>query len=187
MPADSGSDGSLNGVPGDSAPGDALPGDAVCPVPPEQRPLEEYRQLCRSWFFAWPAEGGAPLLRPLLLSWLLALAPSLLVASGSWPLRHDPPRLLACAAVAALGLPLLLLLRQWLGWTYVRRRLLAERVEYEESGWYDGQVWEKPLSWRQQDLLVARHQVVPVLERLRLGAAITGLLLLIGTGLCQAL
>ena len=71
-----------------------------------------------------------------------------LVASGSWTLRGDPPRLLAAGAVAALVLPLLLLVRQWLGWTYVMKRLLAESVDYEESGWYDGQTWEKPLSWR---------------------------------------
>jgi hypothetical protein len=60
-------------------------------------------------------------------------------------------------------------------------------VHYEESGWYDGQVWEKPIAWRQQDLLVARHQVEPVLRRLRQGAALVVGLLVVGTGLCQAL
>ncbi|MFM7265170.1 MAG: CGLD27 family protein, partial [Cyanobium sp.] len=103
------------------------------------------------------------------------------------PLRHDPPRLLAAGAVAAVLLPLLLLFRQWLGWRYVHRRLISERVDYEESGWYDGQVWEKPLSWRQQDLLVARHEVAPVLVRLGRGMALAGGLLLAGAGLCQAL
>jgi hypothetical protein len=161
--------------------------DSACPVPPEQRPLEEYRQLQRSWFFAW-ADGGAPALaRALVLSWLLALPPCLLVASGSYTLRHDPPQLVLAGCTAALLLPLLLLARQGLGWTYVSRRLRAERVEYEESGWYDGQVWEKPISWRQQDLLVARLQVEPVLQRLRRGAALAALLLLAGAGLCQAL
>jgi hypothetical protein len=59
-------------------------------------------------------------------------------------------------------------------------------VEYEESGWYDGQVWEKPVAWRQQDLLVATHQVKPVLQRLRRTILITLALMLAGTGLCQA-
>ncbi len=159
----------------------------TCPVPPEQRPLQEYEQLRDSWFFAWPASGGLALLRALLKAWLIALGPCLLVASGSIPLRHDPPRLVAAASVAAVLLPLLLLLRQWLGWRYVHRRLISERVEYEESGWYDGQVWEKPLSWRQQDLLVARHQVAPVLTNLARGMAVAGGLLLAGAGVCQAL
>jgi hypothetical protein len=123
----------------------------------------------------------------LVLAWLLALGPCLLVASGSVPLRHDPPRLLVAGAISAVLLPLLLLFRQWLGWRYVHRRLVSEKVEYEESGWYDGQVWEKPLSWRQQDLLVARHQVAPVLVRLGRGMALAGSLLLAGAGVCQAL
>lgn len=161
--------------------------DSACPVPPEQRPLEEYRQLRRSWFFSWPDNGAQALARALSLSWLLALPLCVLVASGSWTLRHEPLRLGLAGATAALLLPLLLLARQGLGWSYVRRRLVSERVDYEESGWYDGQVWEKPIAWRQQDLLVARLQVEPVLRRLRRGATIAALLLLGGAGLCQAL
>ncbi|MFM7547853.1 MAG: CGLD27 family protein, partial [Cyanobacteriota bacterium] len=138
----------------------------VCPVPPEQRPLQEYEQLCRSWFFVWPSESLSGLLKPLAISWLLLLPAAVLVASGSWVLRHDPARLVLSGAVAAIALPVLLLVRQWLGWSYVHRRLVSERVEYEESGWYDGQVWEKPLLWSQQDRLVARHEVNPVLQRL---------------------
>jgi hypothetical protein len=146
-----------------------LPADETlaCPVPAEQRPLREYEQLLASWFFIWPSGSQLTLLRPLTISWMLALPPALLVASGSYALRRHPLPLVSAALVVALLLPLLLLVRQWLGWSYVRRRLVSERVEYEESGWYDGQVWEKPLAWRQRDLLVARHQVAPVLQRLR--------------------
>jgi len=157
------------------------------PVPPEQRPREEFAQLCRSWFFVWPQNGWTSLLRPLLISWMLVLPLSLLVASGSFSLRRSPPLLVAAAALAAVILPLLLLLRQWLGWSYVNRRLLSERISYEESGWYDGQVWEKPLAWRQQDLLIAQHEVRPVLQRLRQAASAVAAVLLVGGGICQAL
>ena len=158
-----------------------------CPVPTSQRPLEEYRQLCASWFFTWPATTRHGLIRPLLITWLLSLPVCLLIASGSWPLRHNIPRLVLAAAVSSVLPAVFLLLRQWLGWNYVHRRLRSERVEYEESGWYDGQVWEKPLAWRQQDLLVARHEVRPVLARLELGLAVAAGLILLGTGVCQAL
>jgi len=169
-------------------PGFRLPvQDTPCPVPPMQRPLEEYGQLRSSWFFAWPAGGSVPLVRSLLLSWLLVLPLALLVAGGSVTLRHEPLQLTMAAATAAGLLPLLLLSRQWLGWAYVRKRLVAETVEYEESGWYDGQVWEKPIAWRQQDLLVVRFQVDPVMRRLRQGAAVAAGLVLAGAGLCQAL
>ncbi|MEX1316260.1 MAG: CGLD27 family protein [Synechococcaceae cyanobacterium] len=169
--------------------GDALgatgdfPGAAPvsCPVPSAQRPLQQYRELRDSWFFAWPRESLSGLLRPLALSWLLMLPLTLLVSSGSWVLRHHPLQLLLAAAVAAIALPALMLVRQWLGWRTIHQRLMSERVEYEESGWYDGQVWEKPLSWRQQDLLVARHQVRPVLRRLRQAIAGSASLMLLGS------
>jgi hypothetical protein len=165
------------------------PGQAsiVCPVPPAQRPLQQYEELRDSWFFAWPSRGNGGLAKALAACWLLALPPSLLVASGSWVLRYRPLELGLAAAVAATLLPVLLLMRQWLGWRSIHRRLVSERVEYEESGWYDGQVWEKPISWRQQDLLVAQHQVRPVLSRLERALAIGAGLMLAGTGLCQAL
>ena len=108
-----------------AAPGPPDPGavaTAACPVPPAQRPLEQYRELANSWFFAWPHASFASLLRPLAVCWLLLLPGAWLVASGSVALRHDPPRLVAAGAVAALVLPLLLLTRQWLGWTSIQRR-----------------------------------------------------------------
>ena len=160
---------------------------SACPVPPEQRPQEEFQQLARSWFFTWPTEETRGLGRALLISWFLCVPFTLLVASGSWTLRNDLPRLIAAGSVAALVLPMLLLMRQWLGWTYVMRRLLAESVDYEESGWYDGQTWEKPVSWREKDQLVARHEVRPILGRLARAMALAAALMLGGASLCQAL
>jgi hypothetical protein len=177
-------------MPSANSPGpgaDSADTSVACPVAKEQRPLEEYKQLEQSWFFSWPSRGDLALMRSLAVAWLLLLPLGWVVASGSWSLRDHPLGIAAAAFTLALGLPLLLLLRQWLGWSYVNRRLVSEKVEYEESGWYDGQVWEKPLAWRQQDLLVARHQVGPVLLRLRQGILWILLLMGVGTGLCQAL
>ena len=159
----------------------------VCPVPREQRPLEQYKELQASWFFVWPHNGTRDLATTLVRAWLIVLPLTMLVASGSVPLRHNLPRLVIAGAVAGLVLPLLLLVRQWLGWTNLQRRLMATAVEYEESGWYDGQVWEKPVAWRQQDLLVANHEVKPVLWRLQQAMAIIAALMLVGSSLCQAL
>ena len=58
-----------------------------CPVPPEQRPLEEFQQLSESWFFSWPTGEVSSLKRSLLISWMLMLPLCTLVASGS--LTHD--------------------------------------------------------------------------------------------------
>ena len=64
--------------------------------------------------------------------------------------------------------PILLLSRQFLSWIYIYKRLNSENIEYEESGWYDGQVWEKPIDWRSKDLLIAQYQVKPILDHLKI-------------------
>ena len=167
-----------------SDPSPGLSNSTPCPVPPEQRPLEQYKELQDSLFFAWAQQNIA---QPLIHSWLIAMPLTLYLATGSFALRHDPAALTAAGAAGACVVPLLMLTRQWLGWRTVLRRLTSTQVEYEESGWYDGQVWEKPLAWRQQDLLVATHEVKPVLRKIQLALAATGGLLLLSTGLCQAL
>ena len=46
------------------------------------------------------------------------------------------------------------------------RRLTSEKVEYEESGWYDGQVWIKPLILKERESLIASKEVKPILTNL---------------------
>jgi hypothetical protein len=41
-------------------------------------------------------------------------------------------------------------------------------ISYEESGWYDGQTWEKTPNVLIQDTLVAEYQVGPILNRIQL-------------------
>ena len=40
-------------------------------------------------------------------------------------------------------------------------------VPYEESGWYDGQLWVKPEEVSNRDRLIVDYQVLPVLRRIR--------------------
>ena len=42
----------------------------------------------------------------------------------------------------------------------------SEKVEDEDSGWYDGQVWEKPVVLREKEILIASIEVKPILKNL---------------------
>ena len=39
-------------------------------------------------------------------------------------------------------------------------------MEYEESGWYDGQIWIKPVKLKDKELLIALLEVKPILKNL---------------------
>jgi len=51
----------------------------------------------------------------------------------------------------------LVVLRIYLGWSYVGDRLLSAVVPYEETGWYDGQMWVKPPEVNEHDFRPARY------------------------------
>ena len=139
---------------------------AVCPVPFSQIPLEEFKQLCKSWFFKWGINETNSLYRNLIISWITFLPVILIIESGSFTLKTHPTKLVLLSLIFGLILPLIILIRLLLGWYYIFRRLMSENIEYEESGWYDGQVWEKPPEWREKDILIAQYEVKPILSNI---------------------
>ena len=140
----------------------------TCPVPLDQRPLNEFNSIRKSWIISWPLLEKKFFYRKLLYSWILIAPISLLISYGSDYLRNNIFELTFVSLTASLLFPILLLSRQWLSWIYIYKRLNSESIEYEESGWYDGQIWEKPIDWRAKDLLIAQHQVKPILNHLKI-------------------
>ena len=64
-------------------------------------------------------------------------------------------------------------------WDYVRNRLLSATIEYEETGWYDGQVYVKTPEMLAKDRLDGTYVCGPVVERckrtmLACGAGVLG-------------
>ena len=57
-------------------------------------------------------------------------------------------------------------MRLFIGWDHVFKRLISEKVEYEESGWYDGKTWLKPLNIKERESLIASKEVKPILNNL---------------------
>ncbi len=149
----------------------------LCPVPVNQIPLQEFQKLSDSWFFSWPLNKAPNIYRRLILSWILIMPLNILVASGSYTLHNNIPKLIAVSCIVSLFLPMLLLARQFMGWSYILKRLISENVEYEKTGWYDGDIWEKPISWRQRDLLIAHYEVRPAINNLSRSIVITSFMI----------
>jgi len=149
---------------------------SVCPVPTDQQPLHEYQALRDSWFYRWPTLTGWAYAKRLGGVAALGAVIALPVVATSFDPQTQPIAFIL-AAVAGMGvLPGLLLLHLYLGWRYVRQRLASRVIVYEESGWYDGQTWEKPPTVLFQEQLVSAYQVEPLLQRLRRSLAGLGLL-----------
>ncbi|MBW4515451.1 MAG: CGLD27 family protein [Timaviella obliquedivisa GSE-PSE-MK23-08B] len=152
----------------------------VCPVPTEQQPLNEYQELQDSWFFRWALLRGAGYWKPIVILWGVGLILSAPVAVVSFPMAKYPVQFALSAAAGALIVPTLALVRLYLGWMYVRDRLSQAEIFYEESGWYDGQVWTKPEEVLQRDRLIVSYEIQSLLKRLSQTFGALVLLLLSG-------
>jgi len=139
--------------------------DSKCPVPREQQPTNEYIELSKSIIFSWPKTKKS-LLLVLIKFWVGAFVLFLVISSGSIYFKTSLLKYILLSFFCSLSIPLLISIRLYLGWNHVFKRLTSERVEYEESGWYDGQVWIKPLILKEKESLIASIEVKPILKNL---------------------
>ncbi len=152
-----------------------------CPVPADQQPLNEYRELSESGFYRWGLLPVAQYTRKLLWVWAWGWLVAGPVAAGSFPIGKYPLKFTLLASAGASIFVWLTLARLYVGWFHVRSRLNSPTIFYEESGWYDGQVWEKPAEVLTQDRLVVTYQVQPVFRRLHWTVWVLGAFFLAGS------
>jgi hypothetical protein len=150
-----------------------------CPVPREQQPTNEFIELSKSSIFSWPKTKKTLIIK-LIKFWFVAFFVFLVISSGSVYFKTSPSRYFLLSLFSSLSIPLLISIRLYLGWNHVFKRLTSEKVEYEESGWYDGQVWEKPLVLKEKESLIATIEVKPILKNLIQIFAIISVLALSG-------
>ena len=137
----------------------------TCPVPKDQQPTNEFIELSKSKIFSWPK--SKKLLSIILIKfWIVSFILFLLISSGSIYFKTFLLKYILLSLLTSLSIPLLITIRLYLGWNHIFKRLNSEKVEYEESGWYDGQIWVKPLNLKQKESLIASVEVKPILKNL---------------------
>ena len=136
-----------------------------CPVPKEQQPTNEFIELTKSRIFSW-AKTKIALILVLIKFWIVTFVLFLIISSGSVYFKTSLLKYTLLSFFSSLSIPFLITLRLYIGWNHVFKRLTSERVEYEESGWYDGKVWEKPLVLKEKESLIASIEVKPILRNL---------------------
>ncbi len=139
--------------------------ESKCPVPREQQPTNEFIELSKSKIFSWPKTKKS-LILILIKFWVGAFVLFLVISSGSVYFKTSTLKYILLSFFSSLSIPLLISIRLYLGWNHIFKRLTSEKVEYEESGWYDGQIWKKPLVLKEKESLIASIEVKPILKNL---------------------
>nr|YP_009244792.1 hypothetical protein Ppul_209 [Pyropia pulchra]AMK97034.1 hypothetical protein Ppul_209 [Pyropia pulchra] len=138
-----------------------------CPVPEEQQPVNEYTSLKNSWFFCWPTLSNRSYNNKIIITLLfncLLVSPILL---SIFPIAQLPLKFFFSEFITSSLMTGFILIRLYLGWSYVVKRLMSATVFYEESGWYDGQIWVKPSEILLKDRFIGLYEVFPLLNKVK--------------------
>lgn len=137
--------------------------ELICPVPQDQRPINEYSTLKKSFGFSWTTGSESDFYNGSFKIYSLILTIFIIILN----LNHYPWKLSCIYSIFWVSFILFFFyVRIYLGWNYIQSRLMKATVAYEESGWYDGQIWIKPAEILIQDKLIGEYKVKPLLERL---------------------
>ena len=139
--------------------------ESECPVPKEQQPTNEFIELSSSKIFSWPKSKKSFSI-VLIKSWIITFILFLIISSGSIYFKTSIFKYTMLSLLSSLSIPFLISMRLFIGWDHVFKRLISEKVEYEESGWYDGKTWLKPLNIKERESLIASKEVKPILNNL---------------------
>jgi len=146
-------------------------------VPHDQRPVNEYLNLLRAPLFRWASEENGTKGLLVRLGIVYAVSFGLVcwpIAGATYTNEGYFLQKLAAANVGSLALVGILLARLFTGWSYVGARLQGDKIEYEETGWYDGDWETKSKTEKQRDSFVYQQNVAPVVDRLKMTTAAVG-------------
>lgn len=139
----------------------------ICPVPFEQQPLNEYLSLKKNWLFQWSTYDNR---RYIMIYFFIFIVSFFINGFFIFYLYYDKIKLLKIFFLdiwIASTILFVIFLRLYLGWSYINKRLLSATVFYEESGWYDGQIWVKNIEILMQDRLIGLYQLIPLINRIK--------------------
>mmetsp|Transcript_15672 Transcript_15672/g.24386 ORF Transcript_15672/g.24386 Transcript_15672/m.24386 type:complete len:303 (+) Transcript_15672:176-1084(+) len=152
-------------------------------IPEDQRPATEYYNMRQQPLFNWASEetGTNGLIARLGLTYVALFALVCYpIAGATFILPDYEVQKLTAANVGDLAFLLVLLVRLYSGWGYIGARLQSKVVEFEETGWYDGDFEYKTKEESARDLFLYRSEVQPVEQRIKLATLFTGALLVLG-------
>lgn len=138
----------------------------LCPVPEEQKPINEFIQLKENDSTNWVTFGKELYLKKIVsLTFNLFFLFSLFQFSKYQEVEYLSETIIETLIFAFVALCFLLVVN-FVRWKQVEIRLSKSRLFYEEASWYDGQIWEKPFAILKNDKLLSTQKIQPILQRI---------------------
>lgn len=140
----------------------------LCPIPENQKPINEYIQSKKSSFLSalrnfvsknYVIQSIISLICTFIVK--LVVKQHLVFGLSLW--QYLRPLVLVPLISCIIFLLSFLL---FLHWKEIQNRFFEARIFYEEGSWYDGQIWEKPFLLIKNDRLLATQKIHPILQKI---------------------
>ena len=151
----------------------------LCPVPFDQQPLNEYISLKKSCFFSWSILEFDKYLNTILNIFVFLFLLFVPFVFSIMPYHTSWLQLIFLNTSIVDFIFIIIFVRLYLGWSYIIKRLVSATVFYEESGWYDGQIWIKTVESLTKDRLIGLYEVTPFIKRIKYSLFVSILLFMI--------
>nr|QCI07896.1 hypothetical protein [Pleonosporium borreri] len=137
-----------------------------CPVPFDQQPFNEYISLKKSSLFKFSTYSVRKYIT-IIFRVFLCLFILLGFCIYFVFIKINIKNILFIDNLILNSFFLLIFIRLYLGWSYVFKRLLSASIFYEESGWYDGQIWIKGADSLIKDRFIGIYNVLPIIKKVK--------------------
>jgi hypothetical protein len=138
----------------------------LCPVPDDQKPINEYINLKQNDFFNWIAFSERKYNQKLFAFFINGF---LILLPFDYLIFNPKIQFFSfffCHLLITFFSFIFFLASIRQRWIEMNIRFLESRLFYEEGSWYDGQIWEKPLELIKNDKLLSIQKIEPLINRI---------------------
>ena len=136
----------------------------LCPVPEDQKPINEYIQIRENRFFSWVIGSNQKYFQNVLFLELFFFCCFLVFFNFDF--QNSSFQTFLIAFKNSFHFLLIYLFLIFIKWVELNKRFQNSRLVYEEGSWYDSEVWEKPFFLIKNDKLISIQKIEPFIKRL---------------------
>ena len=133
----------------------------LCPVPDDQKPINEYLNLKENKFLNWGnlnTNKNKKFLGTIFLTFFSFFSITQF-QTFSFAIFFE----IFFNTLIIIQFFLFVILIRWIT---INQKFQNSRLIYEEASWYDGQIWEKPFFLIKNDKLISTQKIEPILEEI---------------------
>jgi hypothetical protein len=139
----------------------------LCPVPEDQKPINEYINFKKNDLGNFTTFSNQNYKKKIIETFFSSFFFISLVNFSLLNETNGSLEWLLKNIMFSIFFVILIFMILLFRWNKIKNSFNESRFFYEEASWYDGHLWEKPLSLIKNDKLIMNQKINPIIKRIR--------------------